>query len=172
MHYVLHRQKTIQNVSIGSTQIEDYYSTQAIVITVQKTISKRPTTTERWVMDMQDANYALVYEPGRNDKDPLDFISRHPLPDTQKDTIEESVRYVAETEYAITMEHIQGETKTNELLQKLMKRIHKGDWEVHQHDPDIAPFFQVRSELYIVEDVAFDRTRLSSQESFSQCFEC
>eukprot|EP00794_Sanderia_malayensis_P021366 gene21366-23446_t len=106
-------------------------------------------------MDMQDVDCELVYEPGKNEKDPLDFISRHPLPDTEEDTIEASVRSVVKTENAIVMEHIQEETKTDEQLQKLMKRIHMGDWEVHQHDPDIAPFFQVRSELYIVEDVVF-----------------
>ena len=120
-----------------------------------KPTSKLPPRIEKWVMDMQDVDYELVYEPGKNEKDPLDFMSRQPLPDTEEDTIEASVRSVVKTENAIIMEHIQKETKADEQLQKLMKRIQLGDWEVHQRDPDITPFFQVRSELYTVEDVVF-----------------
>ena len=85
----------------------------------------------------------------------MEFMSRHTLLDTKEDTIEASVRSVVKTENAIIMEHIQKETKADEQLQKLMKRIQFGDWEVHQRDPDITPFFQVRSELYTVEDVVF-----------------
>ncbi len=75
----------------------------------------------------------------------MDFMSRHPLPDTEEDTIEASVRSVVKTENAIIMEHIQEETKADEQLQKLMKSIQLGNWDVHQHDSEITPFFQVRS---------------------------
>ena len=29
---------------------------------------------------MQDVDFELKYEPGRDELDPLDFLSRHPLP--------------------------------------------------------------------------------------------
>ena len=55
-----------------------------------KATCKLPPRIEKWVMDMQDVDYELVYEPGKNEKDPLDFISRHPLPETEEDTIQAS----------------------------------------------------------------------------------
>eukprot|EP00794_Sanderia_malayensis_P020867 gene20867-22919_t len=140
---------------LGAPRFKIITAHKPLLSLFNKATSKLLPRIERWVMDMQDVNYELVYEPGKNEKDPLDFISRHPLSDTEEDTIEASVRSVVKTENAIIMDHIQEETKTDEQLQKLMQRIHMGDWEVHQHDPDIAPFFRVRSELCIVEDVVF-----------------
>ena len=140
---------------LGAPRFKIITAHKPLLSLFNKPTSKLPPRIEKWVMDMQDVDYELVYEPGKNEKDPLDFMSRQPLPDTEEDTIEASVRSVVKTENAIIMEHIQKETKADEQLQKLMKRIQLGDWEVHQRDPDITPFFRVRSELYTVEDVVF-----------------
>ena len=48
-----------------------------------------PPRIEKWVMDMQDVDFEMEYEPGRDELDPLDFLSRHSLPvigndDTEK----------------------------------------------------------------------------------------
>ena len=40
--------------------------------------AKVPPSIEKWVMEMQDVDYELVYEPGKDEMDPLDFLSRHP----------------------------------------------------------------------------------------------
>ena len=35
---------------------------------------------EKWIMEMQDVDYELVYEPGKDEADPLYFLSRrHPM---------------------------------------------------------------------------------------------
>ena len=114
-----------------------------------------PPRIEKWVMDMQDVDYELVYEPGKNEKDPLDFISRDPLPETEEDTIQASVKCLVKTEHAVILDHIKEETKSDNQLQKLKERIQNGDWEVHKNDPDVAPFYQIRHELYVVKDVIF-----------------
>ena len=49
-----------------------------------KTTAKLPPRIEKWVMNMQDVDYELVYEPGKDEADPLDFLSRHPLPETDR----------------------------------------------------------------------------------------
>jgi hypothetical protein len=36
-------------------------------------------------MDMQDVDFEIVYEPGKDEADPLDFLSRHPLPEKEND---------------------------------------------------------------------------------------
>jgi len=40
-----------------------------------------PPRIEKWVMGMQDFDFELIYEPRKDDADPLDFLSRHPLPE-------------------------------------------------------------------------------------------
>ena len=37
---------------------------------------------EKWVMEMSDVDFELKYEPGRDEADPLFFLSQHPLPET------------------------------------------------------------------------------------------
>ena len=54
---------------------------------------------EKWVMDMQDVDFEMKYESVRDELDPLDFLSRHPLPvignDDREGGIESSDYYRA-----------------------------------------------------------------------------
>ena len=84
---------------------------------------------------MQDLDYELVYEPGENEKDPLDFISRHPLKETEENTKEAFVKYLVKTEHAVILDYIKEETKTDKQLQKWKEKIQNDDWEVHKNDP-------------------------------------
>ena len=52
-------------------------------------------------MEMQDVDYELVYEPGQDEADPLDFLSRHPLPETGYDKIEKIIRWNMNAEHAV-----------------------------------------------------------------------
>ena len=36
---------------------------------------------EKWIMEMQDVDYDFMYEPGKDEMDPLQFLSRHPFPE-------------------------------------------------------------------------------------------
>ena len=53
-----------------------------------KATAKLPPRIEKWVMYMQDVDFELVYKPGKSDADPMDYLSRHPLPITGTDSIE------------------------------------------------------------------------------------
>ena len=59
------------------------------IITAEKTLIpmfnkaniELPPRIETWVMDMRDVDFEIVYEPVKDEADPLDFLSRHPLPE-------------------------------------------------------------------------------------------
>ena len=50
-----------------------------------KVRAKVPPKIEKWIMEMQDVDYEVVFEPGRDEADPLDFLSRHPLPEMERE---------------------------------------------------------------------------------------
>ena len=125
-----------------------------------KTKAKMPPRIEKWVMQMQDVDYELVYEPGKDEADPLDHVSRHPLPETGDDHTEKIVRWTMEAEHAVVIERIQAETQKDEAMQKLARTITKGDWDKHRRDPDVAPYYHVRQELSIAEGMIFREHRI------------
>lgn len=92
-----------------------------------KAAMRLPPRIEKWVMGMQDVNFELIYEPGKDEADPLDFLSRHPLPETGKDTIERVIKYTVTAEHAVVVDHIKEETLKDTQLQKLSIRILTGD---------------------------------------------
>ena len=57
-------------------------------------------------MEMQDVDYELVYEPGKYEAGPLDFLSRHPLPETGDDKTEKIIRWNVNVEHAVVVTRI------------------------------------------------------------------
>ena len=43
------------------------------------------------------------------------------------------------TEHAVVVTRIREETEKDEVIQRLAKRIAKGDWEKHKKDKDLEP---------------------------------
>ena len=113
-----------------------------------KATAKLPPRIEKWVMDMQDVDYEMRYEPGKDEADPLDFLSRHPLPETGEDETEEMVKCITEAEPAIVLSKIKAATAQDNTLRKLSQIIHKGNWMEYRKDPDISPFMAIKDELY------------------------
>lgn len=91
--------------------------------------AKVPPRIDKWIMEMQDVDYELVYEPGKDEADPLDFLSRHPLPEIGDDKTEKIIRWNANAEQAVVVTRIREETQRDELMQRLAKRIARGNWE-------------------------------------------
>lgn len=106
-------------------------------------------------MEMHDVDFEFIYEPGKYEADPLDFLSRHPLPITGKDAVENVVKHVIFAEHAV-VEDIREETLKDDELQKLSVRILTVDWDKHEKDAEI----EVRHELSIVDDRIFRTNRL------------
>ena len=55
-------------------------------------------------------DFELIYEPRKDDADPLDFISRHPLPEKGKDAVERVIKYLLKAELAAIVNQIKEET--------------------------------------------------------------
>ena len=104
--------------------------------------------------------YELIYEPGKDEADPLDALSRHPLPETGRDAVEIVIKHVVNVEHAVVVDQIKEETQKDSQPQKLSARIHTGDWEQHKKDPDIMPFYGRRHEFYAVDDLIFRMNRI------------
>ena len=120
-----------------------------------KPTAKLPPRIERWVMDMQDVDFELVYEPGKDEADPLDYLSRHPLSVTGTDNTERVIKSILVAEHAIVLERIRKETALDNQFRKLYRRIVKEDWEKHKKDKDIIPFYSIRHDLYVMNGLIF-----------------
>ena len=120
-----------------------------------KATANIPPRIEKWVMAMQDVDFEMKYEPGKDEKDPLDFLSRHPLPTTDDEDTEHTVKAIINDRPAVLLSKIKDETGKDEALLKLRAVITKGDWENHRRDPDIVPFYSIRNEVFIAEDLIF-----------------
>ena len=57
----------------------------------------------------------MKYKPGKDEADPLDFLSQHPLPIVGNDDTEK----IIETEHAVVLDRIREETHQDGALQKL-----------------------------------------------------
>ena len=71
-------------------------------------------------MEMQDVDYELGC---KDEADPLDYLSRHPLPETGKDNTEKIIRWTVNAEHAVIITRIREETLKDEVMQRLVKRI-------------------------------------------------
>ena len=75
-----------------------------------KATTRLPPRIEKWFRDMQDADFELTYESGKDEADPLDFLSRHPLPEMGEDTTERIIKSITTVEPAIVLDKIRRET--------------------------------------------------------------
>ena len=64
-------------------------------------------------MDMQDVDFDMKYEPGRDEADPLDFLSRHPLPIIVDNSTEKILKAAIETEHAVVLKYCTAEAQHN-----------------------------------------------------------
>ena len=102
-------------------------------------------------MEMQDMDYELMYEPGKNEADPIDFLFRNPLPEKGHDKTENIIRWNMNAEHSVIVTRIRQETRKDEVMQRLAKRIAKGGREKHKRDKDLEPYLHVKQELSVAE---------------------
>ncbi|KAL9983275.1 hypothetical protein ACROYT_G005421 [Oculina patagonica] len=106
------------------------------IITVHKSLlplfnkptAKLPPRIEKWAMGMQDVDFEMKYEPGKDEADPLDFLLRYPLPVAGRNDTEKILKATIETEHAVVLDRIREETHQDRILQKLSQTIKKGNW--------------------------------------------
>ena len=114
---------------LGAPRFRIVTAHKPLVPLFNKVKAKVPPRIEKWIMEMQDVDYELVYEPGKDKADPLDFLSRHPLPEAGHDKTEKIIRWNVNTELAVVVTRIREETQKDEVMQQLAMRMAKGDWE-------------------------------------------
>ena len=127
-----------------------------------------PPRIEKWVMQMQDVDFELIYEPGKDEADPLDYLSRHPLPETGNDYTEEIVKWTVNAEHAVVIEQIREETQKDNTMQRLARRIGKGDWEKYRRDRDMEPYQHVKQELSVAEGLIFRENSIVLPEALQR----
>jgi len=150
---------------LGAPRFKIVTSHKPLIPLFNKPTAKLPPRIEKWVMSMQDVDFEMMYVPGKDEQDPLDFLSRHPLPETGDDSVEKVVKKAIQLEHAITLTKIQEATKKDPVMQTLMEVILKGNWKMHRKDPDIMPYEALRDELYIAEDLIFRLNKIVVPET-------
>ena len=97
-----------------------------------------------------------MYEPGKDEMDPLDLLSRHPLHETGDDKTENIIKWNVNT----VVTRIKEETQKDEVMQRLAKKIVKGDWEKHKRGKALEPYLHVKQELSVAEGLIFRERRI------------
>lgn len=133
---------------MGAPKFKIVTAHKPLIPMFNKPMSKLPPRIEKWVMDMQDVEYEVIYEPGKDEQDPLDYLSRHPLPETGSDSTEKVIKQIILAEHAIVMADIIKATKEDEVLQTIIEKMLTHKWEDIRRDPELAPYYHVRDELY------------------------
>ena len=63
---------------LGAPRFRFVTAHKPLIPLFNKVKAKVPPRIEKWIMEMQDVDYELVYEPGKDEADPLDFLSDIP----------------------------------------------------------------------------------------------
>ena len=109
-----------------------------------KSCANLPPRIEKWIMEMQDVDYELAHEPGKDAADTIDYLSRYPLPDTETDDTEKTIKLIVNNEHGVVMKSIKEATLKDEALQDVLNRTKENDWERHKDRPEIKPYYLVR----------------------------
>ncbi len=67
------------------------------------------------------------------------------------------MRHMIVKEHAVVLDHMVQETKKDPQLGNMgnvRSRIRNNDWDIHKNNPEIAPFYHIRYELYEAEDLS------------------
>ena len=133
---------------LGAPKFKIITSHKPLIPMFNKPCSKLPSRIEKWIMEMQDVDYELVYKPGKDAADPMDYLSRHPLPEAETDDTEMMIKMLVNNEHGVVLRSIHEATLKDEILQDVRKRMKSNDWEQHKNRPELKPYYLVRHELF------------------------
>ena len=132
---------------LGAPKFKIMTSHKPLIPMFNRSCLKLPPRIEKWIMDMQDVDYELVYEPGKDAADPMDYLSRHPLGETDNDDTEQTIKMIVFNEYTLVMDEIKEEIAKDKTLTKIKEIMRNNDWERYKDQPEIKPYYMVRHEL-------------------------
>ena len=99
-------------------------------------------------MEMQDVEYEIVYEPGKDAADSMDYLSWHPLPEAERDDTEQTIHAIISNEHGVAMKGIKQTIASDFVLQDVIKIMKENDWERQKYRPEIKPYYLVKHEFY------------------------
>ena len=132
--------------------------------------SHKPTSArmDRWKLRLAPYNCNIVYRPGKDDKNPADFLSRHPNTRELCDdhVAEDYVNYVCRNAVpkAMTLQEIKRETKVDTAMQALAKAIENEEWT----DPIVQGFKNIKDELSIYNGIILRGNRIVIPNSLQE----
>lgn len=83
---------------------------------------------EKCVIEMSDLDYEMKYKPGRDEHNPLDYLSRHRTTEKNKDKTEEVIKWMMRKENAIVVDRIQDEMEKGMALELIKQLMRKHNW--------------------------------------------
>lgn len=78
---------------LGATRFRIVTVHKPLLPVFNKATAKIPLRIEKWVIEMLDVDFDLIYKPGRDEEDLLDYLSRHSLPETGNDNTERTIKW-------------------------------------------------------------------------------
>ena len=121
----------------GAPNFTIMISHKPLIPMFSKSCTKLSPIIEKWIMEMQDVDYELVYEPGKDAAYPLDYMSKHPLPETERDDTEKTINWIVSNEHGVVMKRIREATSSDSVLQEILKTMKQNKWEKHKDRPEI-----------------------------------
>ena len=105
---------------LGAPKFKIIISHKPLIPMFKKTCTKLPPRIEKWTMKMQYVDCEPIYEPEKDVENPLDFLSRHPLPETDSDETEKTIKMII-SEHRVVMRSIKEATASDVVLQEGLK---------------------------------------------------
>ena len=127
--------------------------------------SQRPASAriERWRIRLLPYVFELKYRPGKDDKNPADYMSRHPTDDSTKteetdNSTENYVRYIcnAAVPKAMTTDEVKQSTANDQTLQAVINAINTERWD----DVLVQSYKRLRDELSVYDGIVLRGTRI------------
>ncbi|XP_045187538.2 uncharacterized protein K02A2.6-like [Mercenaria mercenaria] len=133
---------------LGAPRFKIITSHKPLIPMFNKACAKLPPRIEKWIMEMQDVDFELVYEPGKDEADPIGYLSQHPLSETEPDDTDHTIKMIVDNEHGPMLERVKSATSKDDILQDVLDRMRRNDWKMHKKRPEIKPYYLVRHDLY------------------------
>ena len=96
---------------LGAPRFRFVTAHKPLVPLFNKVKAKVTSRIEKSIMEMEDVDYELKYEPGTGEPDPLDILYRRPLPEAGHDKTEKIIRWNVNTEQAVVVKRIREDSE-------------------------------------------------------------
>ena len=112
-------------------------------------------------MKMQNLDFTTIHITGKSNM--TDYLSRHPLPETEETRHEKHIKVIIRADHAVVVETIAEATATDKELCQLQAALLTGKWD--QDDPALKPYYDLRGELYMAEGLILRLDKIIPPES-------